>query len=247
MSNPLEALLERQADRVRTVLNVLVETPYFYRADDEETFFFLRRHRAEFTAFYHEFYGWRLIMDDKCARVFKSSWYNEKISEPYRDRFGFRHRDDCIAFMVLLEFFEHQLDENSLTVEDRENLRFRFGDLLGYTQRRFRELFPGEGGARYSEEFVRSSILRRLLPILERYRLLTRVPPPPDLRVAELDMIFEAMPALYHYNTGRLSQSVLAEATEPDPLTTAAAELPLGAAAAATEAGSSLHGGADAE
>jgi hypothetical protein len=226
MSNPLEALLERHPARVQAVLNILVETPYFYRDDNEETFIFLRRHRAEFTAFYQEFYGWRLIMDDKCARVFKSSWYNEKVSEPYRDVFGFRHRDDCIAFMILLEFFEHQLDENSLTVEDRENLRFRFGDLLGYTHRRFLELFPGDAGGRYSEDFVRSSILRRVLPILERYRLLTRVPPPPDLRVTEMDMIFEAMPALYHYNTGRLSQSVLAGATEVAPPAVPVAEDP---------------------
>jgi hypothetical protein len=212
MSDLLQALQERHPDRVRAVLNILVETPYFYRADDEDTFFFLRRHRAEFAAFYQEYYGWTLVMDEKCARVFKGQWYNEKVTEPYRDAFGFRHRDDCIAFMILLEFFERQLDENALTVEDPENLRFRYGDLLIYTQRRFRELFPGEAGGRYTEEFVRATVLRRLLPILERYRLVERVPPPADVTgIGVEDTIYEAMPALYHYNTARLSQSVLAE------------------------------------
>ena len=214
MSNPLALLQERYPDRVRAVLNLLVEAPYFYRADQEDTFFFLRRHRAEFAAFYQDYYGWQLVMDDKCARVFKSRWYNDRITEPYRDVFGFRHRDDCVAFMVLLEFFEHQLDENALTVEDPENLRFRFGDLLVYTHRRFRELFTGETAGRYTEEFVRAAVLRRVLPILERYRLLARVPPPADLAVSESDTIYEAMPALYHYNASRLSQSVLAEGAD---------------------------------
>lgn len=215
MSNPLATLQERYPERVRAVLNILVESPYFYRDDHEDTFFFLRRHRAEFAAFYQDYYGWQLVLDDKCARVFKSAWYNEKITEPYRDVFGFRHRDDCIAFMILLEFFEHQLDENALTVEDPENLRFRFGDLLVYTHRRFRELFTGETAGRYTEEYVRAGILRRVLPILERYRFLLRVPPPADLAISESDTIYEAMPALYHYNTSRLSQSVLAESADP--------------------------------
>jgi len=214
MSSPLETLQERSPERVREVLNILVESPYFYRDDHEEAFFFLRRYRAEFAAFYEQYYGWRLVMDEKCARVFKGTWYNEAITEPYRDAFGFRHRDDCIAFMVLLEFFESQLDENALTVEDPENLRFRFGDLLVFTHRRFRELFTGEAAGRYTEEYVRSAILRRMLPVLERYRLLVRVPPPADLAVMETDTIYEAMPALYHYNSARLSQSVLAGAAE---------------------------------
>ncbi len=213
MSNPLQALQERYPERVRAVLNILVETPYFYRGDDEDTFFFLRRHRAEFAAFYEEYYGWRLILDEKCARVYKSRWYNQKVTEPCRDAFGFRHRDDCIAFMILLEFFEVQLEENVLTVEDPENLRFRFGDLLLYTRRRFQELFPPETAGRYTDEYLRSTVLRRVLPILERYRLLVRVPPPADLAVGETDTIYEAMPALYHYNTARLSQSVLASAS----------------------------------
>lgn len=236
MSTPFDALLERHPDRVRAVLNVLVESPYFYRQDQEDTFFFLRRHRTEFEAFYREYYGWRLVMDDKCARVFKAQWYNERITEPYRDVFGFRHRDDCIAFMVLLEFFEHQLDENAMTVEDPDNLRFRFGDLLVYTHRRFRELITGETAGRYSEEFVRASILRRLLPILERYRLLLRVPPPADTVVSEVDTIYEALPALYHYNTARLSQSILAGAAAGPPTGGAASREDAAPAAAGEDA-----------
>ena len=223
MSNPLDALRESQPERVRTVLNLLVETPYFYRDDDEEAFFFLRRHRHEFAAFHEEFYGWKLVMDDRCARVYKAAWYNRAVTEANRDLFGFRSRDECIGFMVLLEFFENQLDENAMTVEDRDNLRFRVGDFLAFAHRRFQELLPPETAVRYTEEFVRANVLRRILPVLERYRLLYRVPPPPDLQIGELDAIFEALPALYHYNATRLSGAIagktaetIADAAAPD-------------------------------
>ncbi len=209
MAALLTDLLERNPKEVKALLNVLVESPYFYRADNEDLFFFLRRHRTEFTRFYEQFYGWVLLMDGKCARVYKDRWYNDAITEANRDLFRFRRRDECLGFMLLLEFFEHRLEENSMTVEDRDNLRFRFGDLLTYTARRLRELFAADGmDARYTDDYTRSEVLRRILPTLERYRFVTRIRPPDDMTVAEQDMIFEALPALYHYNATGLSQSI---------------------------------------
>jgi len=208
MATSLSSLIESYGERVKAVLNILVEAPYFYRSDNEDLFFFLRRHRQEFSDFFEEFFGWTLVMDDKCARVHKAVWYNDQVTEANRDLFGFRRRDECIGFMILLEFFENQLEENAMTVEDRDNLRFRFGDLLVFTSRRFKELFPAEEGHEYSEESVRANILKRILPVLEKYRLLIRIKPPPEISITETDMIFEAMPALYHYNAGRLSQPI---------------------------------------
>jgi hypothetical protein len=150
-------------------------------------------------------------VDGKCARVYKNRWYNDRVSEANRDVFGFTKRDECIAFMLLLEFFEHQLEENSLTIED-DNLRFRFGDLLGYVHRRFSELYPDRATA-CTEEFVRASILRPIIPELVKYRFLTELPRPKDLRDAD-DTIYEAMPALYHYNATRLSRPVAPPAVE---------------------------------
>ncbi len=178
MANSLSSLTERYGDRTRAVLNILVETPYFYRRDNEDLFFFLRRHRQEFLDFFDEHFGWELLMDEKCARVYKGKWYNDSVTEANRDMFGFRRRDECLGFMILLEFFEHQLEENAMTVEDNENLRFRFGDLLLYAQRRFRQLFPGAGGERYTQEHVRAQVLRPILPVLQKYRFLARIPPP---------------------------------------------------------------------
>ena len=215
----LGPLLLRQGERVRAVLNLLLESPYFYRSDDENAFHFLRRHRAEFARFFEDHFGWSLILDGKCARVYKERWFNREITESNRDFFNFSRRDECIAFMILLEFFEHQLEDNGMTVEDRENLRFRFGDLLEFSTRRFREVFAGDD--KYEAEYVRAKVLRQIIPVLEKYRFLSRLPPPSDEAVSEEQTIFEALPALYHYNSaylGRNLESIRASAAGDAPL-----------------------------
>jgi len=223
----LNELTAKYPDRVRAILNILVETPYFYRTDNEDLYFFLRRHRSEFARFGETYFGWHLFMDAKCARFYKDQWHNEAVSETNRDMFDFRTRDECLGFMILLEFFEHLLEENAMTVEDAENPRFLFGDFLVYTQRRFVELFPAEAQTRYTQEHVRSRILRRILPVLEKYRLLQRLRPPVDQDVKESDTIFEAMPALYHYNAGMLSRFVAEAAPRGEEGVSEAPQAPL--------------------
>ncbi len=206
MADDLSTLLERQADNVRAVLNILVETPYFYRTDHEDLFFFLRRYQQQFMRFFQDYYGWTLLLDQKCARVYKERWYNPAITEANRELFGFRKRDECLAFMMLLEFYEHQLEENDMGADDLENLRFRFGDFLHAAHRRFHDLYPDKAD-QYSEDGVRR-ILREIFPSLEKYRLVKKEKPPADLAINDDDVIFEALPALYHYNSTRLAQAV---------------------------------------
>ena len=83
-------------------------------------------------------------MDAKCARLYKPKWFNEKITLPNRDMFTFTKRDDCMAFLLVLEFFERECREQSVTAEDCDNLRFRFGDLLEYAAMRFRSLMEAK-------------------------------------------------------------------------------------------------------
>jgi hypothetical protein len=207
-SNTLwEQLLTRQEERVRTVLNLLLEAPYFYKEDDELHFNFLRRHRREFRQFFERFFGWTLVMDGKCARIYKEKWYNRGVTESQRDLFNFTRRDECIAFMLILEFFEHQLDENSMTVEDRDYLRFTFGGLLEFCGRRFRELFRGQE-EKYTDEYLRSRVLRRVMPVLDRYRFLRKIQPDKDDNIREEQTIYEALPAMYHYNSGYLNKHI---------------------------------------
>ncbi len=216
----LQELMTRQKDRVQAVLNILIESPYFYATDDTQgdLFPFLLRYRREFEQFFKTYYDWDLVFDQlpraKCARVFKSRWYNTAISEGKRHWFRFTKRDECLAFMILLEFFELELDKFNLSVEDPENHRFTFGDLLEYETRRFVQLYPDKAET-YTEDQVRK-ILREIMPELERYRLLEKIKPDTGERIDQEQTIYEALPAIYHYNTTRLSRSVEMDTIEPE-------------------------------
>jgi hypothetical protein len=201
-----DTLLQNQKPRVQAVLNILLESPYFYRADHEEHFLFLRRYQREFSGFFEDTFGWQLVADAKCARLYKETWYNDRITPSNRDLFNFTRRDECLAFMLLLEFFESKLEEDAASVEEPENIRFRFGDLLLYARNRFTELFP-EQTDNYSEEDVRR-ILRPVMPQLEKYRFLLKLDPPDDETVEPDDTIYECLPALWHYSVQRISRPV---------------------------------------
>lgn len=207
----LDELLQSptSAAKIQAVLNLLLEAPYFYKTDDEDLFMFLRRYQKEFSAFLGTPFGWQLTVDSKCARVFKPRWYNDKITPSNRDMFNFTRRDDCIAFMLVLEFFETRLEEEAIGIDDPENLRFRFGDLLDFERRRFQETFPETTGS-YGDEDVRR-ILRQIMPPLERYRFLLKIKPPEDEFISQEDVIYECLPALWHYNAAAVARPVDAE------------------------------------
>ena len=199
-------LLQKQKSRVQAVLNILLESPYFYKTDHEEHYLFLRRYQREFAGFFEETFGWQLVLDPKCARLYKETWYNERITPSNRDFFNFTRRDECIAFMLLLEFFEHKLEEDSASVEEPDNIRFRFGDLLFFERTRFLELLPDMANS-YTEEDVRK-IMRPVMPQLEKYRFLLKIDPPDDETVEPDDTIYECLPALWHYSVQRISRPI---------------------------------------
>lgn len=205
----IEELLDRGDQTsvlVQTALNILMESPYFYKTDDERTFLVLQRYRQAFAAFFDKCFGWTLVMDAKCARLYKPKWYNEAITPPNRDMFGFTRRDECLGFLLLLEFFEREAREQGVAADDRDNLRIRFGDWLEYAAARFRELQP-EKRALYTDEKVRQ-ILRGLMPALERYRFLRKMKPSADESVSEAETIWECLPALWHYQAAQLAEPI---------------------------------------
>ena len=197
---------EQTAQSVRSVLNILLESPYFYKEDDERLFLVLMRHKRAFEAFFDKFFGWTLVMDAKCARLYKPKWFNEKITLPNRDMFTFTKRDDCMAFLLVIEFFERECREQSVTADDRDNLRFRFGDLLEYAAARFRKLMEGKE-ENYTDERVRQ-ILKGIMPQLEKYRFLRKIKPSADDSVSEAETIFECLPAMWHYQAAQLAQTI---------------------------------------
>lgn len=200
--------------KVRRVLNVLAEAPFFYREDDEDLFAFLRKNRTAFQDFYEEMYGWQLVVDARCARVYKTTWHNRALKPSRHDVFDPTRRDDCIAFLLVLEFYEHLLDERNVSVDDPEPLRFELGELFGFARGRLAEEL-GEDAP--DEEGVRR-LLRGLVPVLLRYRFLRElVPEREDGDGIEGDrIIYECMPALSHYDVRALGEHVLGDLLGPN-------------------------------
>lgn len=198
------------SDRVRQVLNYLAEAPFFYVADDADLFAFLRKHRAEFERFYRELFGWQLVVDARGARLVKDRWWNPKLTPRQHDVFDLTRRDDCIAFLLVLEFHERLLEQRNVAVDDPEPLCFQFGELFSFALGRFRE----ELGDRSPDEEGVRRILRGLMPTLLRFRFLRELLPPAEERaLIDADhLIYECLPGLYLYDVRALARPVLSAA-----------------------------------
>jgi Protein of unknown function (DUF2398) len=193
--------------RARQVLNVLTEAPFFYPADDPDLFLFLRRNKAEFARFFADTFGWDLVVETHCARLYKPRWYNKALRPSQHDVFELSRRDDCIAFLLVLEHYERLLDQTGASVDDPEPPRFYFGELLEFSVGRFAEEL---GDAAPGEAEVRK-VLRALMPELLRFRFLREVEPPRDVQGLDPEnLIYECLPALHHYDVRRLAPRALA-------------------------------------
>jgi hypothetical protein len=194
-------------ERIQRALNVLVEAPFFYPADDPDLYAFLRKNRAEFQRFFRELYDWQLVVDARCARLFKETWHNRALKPSQHDAFAPTRRDDCIAFLLVLEFHEHLLEERNVAPDDPAPLRFQFGELFDFAAARFAavlgERAPG------SDEVRR--ILRGLVPALLRFRFLRELEPERDERdqVDRENLIYECLPSLQLYDVRALAAPAL--------------------------------------
>jgi hypothetical protein len=167
-------------------------------------FAFLKQNRLQFERFYQHFYGWEIVVDQKCARLYKPEWYNDMVKPKQRDVFEPTTRYECVAFLLVVEFYEHLLEERNLTVEDA-NPRFYYGELLEFAHRRLQE----ELGDKAPDAAGTREIMRRILPALLRYRFLREHPPEPEDGVVEKDKwIYECLPALYHYDSRVAANSI---------------------------------------
>lgn len=203
--------------RVTAVLNVLGESPFFYREDDPELFQFLRRSRAEFARFYEELYDWELFVDGRTARLYKERWHNRALRPSQHDVFDLTRRGDCLAFLLLLEFHATLLERHNLGGDEAQSPRFSFGELFDFARSRLGEELAAEAPG--DEELRR--ILRGLWPTLERYRFVREVARDEEGCAASEDLdedrvLYEALPALHHYDLRRLGPGALARAFGAD-------------------------------
>lgn len=208
--------------RVRDVLNVLVEAPYFYREDDPDLFGFLRKHRAEIARFFQEMFGWELHVDATAARLYKARWHNRALRPTQHDVFDLTRRDDCLAFLLVLEHHEHLLERDNVGADEAALPRFTFGELFAYARDRLR----AELGDAAPDDDALRKLLRGLMPDLLRYRFLrelaadaedqVRIDDDPDLR------IYESLPALHLYDVRAIGPHALARVLAADSVEEAA-------------------------
>ncbi len=207
--------------RVTAALNVLAEAPFFYREDDPELFSFLRRNKAEFARFYDELYGWELLVDGRTARLYKERWHNRALRPSQHDVFDLTRRDDCLAFLLLLEHHDRLLETHNLAAADAAGPRFLFGELFAFARGRLAEEL---GDAAPGDDELRRT-LRGLWPALERYRFVRAVPREDDGAgdgaagdaAGDGDhVLYEALPALHHYDLRRLGPAALTRVFGPE-------------------------------
>lgn len=207
--------------RVRAVLGCLTESTFFYREDDRDLFDYLRKNRAEFERFLHQYLDWDLHVDRKCARLFKRSTCNPALTPKQRGLFDLTRREECIVFMLLLEFHEQQLAAQNIHYEHDEDLRFLLSDFVRHTIARF----GAELGERcpsdreilgHVRSVFRTLEVHRFLRLVERGSTGDEEPLPPGQTEQEL---WDVLPGLHCYDPSALTRSIFQRAygLEEDP------------------------------
>jgi len=201
-------------ERVRAILNALTESTFFYREDNPDLFFFLRKNRAAFEELIERYFGWRIYVDRHCARLLKERQYNEVLRPTQRALFDLRRRDACLLFALLLEFYEEEGQRQGLTPDDDRNLRFLLADFMTVAMRRFRE----ELGDATPPEGKIFEAARPLFEQLERHRFVRLV----DRKQAEAGdelpagmeehLLYEFLPGIRCYDPSQAARSVVIRA-----------------------------------
>lgn len=127
------------ADNARRVINVLLESPFFYRDDDIDLFGLLRRRQSLFREFFDVFFGWELYVDPQVARLIKPKTHNPQIKPSQRHVFRIAGRHEYVLFVLLLEFHQLQADEQNVDLERESEVRFVLADFVEFVFKRYRE------------------------------------------------------------------------------------------------------------
>jgi len=126
-------------ERARRIINVLLESPFFYRDDDIDLFGVLKRRRSVFADFFEAFFGWELYVDDYVARLVKPDVYNTALRPTQRHLFRLSGRHEYVLFVLLLEFHQLQADEQNIDLDECDEVRFVLGDFVDFVFKRYKE------------------------------------------------------------------------------------------------------------
>jgi len=186
---------------VRALLNILTESPFFYRADDVDLFEYLRSHQDDFQQYFGHYFGWELYTDRRVARVVKPREHNAALRPSQRDLFDLTRRDECTAFLLLVEYYEKLLRDLNVSYDDEGSLRFLLADFVQYSLDRFKE----ELGDKAPSDRVVLDACRALFPKLIRYRFIEQVEKEDAARDEQLPggmkehVMYEFLPGIHCY------------------------------------------------
>jgi len=199
-------------EKFQMVLNILTESPFFYADDDPVRFNILRRNEAAFKKFFDKYFGWRLYVDSKMARLIKDRNYNPALRSVHRDTFRLTGRNECLLFLVLLEYYEHECGEQGYSNDEVEPLRFTYADFLAFTRRILNEQYADQLPADREID----AAARQLLKKLQNFRLLTVVEAEANAgNESDGDMLIEVLPGLNCYEGRKISEALGKDDADP--------------------------------
>lgn len=210
MSDTATGLDKLNQTRVQTVLNLLLESPFFYREDDPEHFQYLRANRAAFTDFLQHYFGWRLFVDRNLARILKDRLANPALKPGQRLQFQVSTRNESIVFLLVLQFYEHELVAQNLCAGDGDqNLRFRLGAFLEWGRHHLGEIVGGQA----PDERTLLEWSRPLLTKLVKFRFLKEVERAEMPAAGGLtEILYEVLPGLHCYEPTQLASQIITTA-----------------------------------
>jgi hypothetical protein len=126
------------AENAQRVINVLLESPFFYREDDVDLFGLLRRRQSQLREFFQVFLGWELYVDHQVARLIKPKTFNPQLKPSQRHVFHVSGRHEYVLFILLLEFHQLQADEQNIDLDRVPEVRFVLADFVDFVFKRYR-------------------------------------------------------------------------------------------------------------
>lgn len=156
------------ADNARRVINVLLESPFFYRDDDLDLFGLLRRRQSQFREFFEVFFGWDLYVDHQLARLVKPRTFNPHLKPSQRHVFRVSGRHQYVLFVLILEFHQLQADEQNVDLDREPEVRFVLADFVEFVFKRYRD----ELGEAMPTEHKVLEEMRTLFRKLEHHRFI---------------------------------------------------------------------------
>ncbi len=139
------------------------------------------------------------------ARLIKDRNFNPALRSVHRDTFRLTGRNECLLFLVLLEYYEHECGEQGCSNDDDEFLKFAYADLFAFTRRVLADQYVDQLPADRDIDVA----LRQLLKKLQHFRLLTVVEVSEKAdNESDRDMLIEVLPGLNCYEGRKIAETL---------------------------------------